>query len=170
MADRTLVVDHLKFSYEGLFNAEELYAVISTFFFEKGWDWNEKINQEQVTPNGKQIRLVFTPWKSSTDYYKLKVEIHLQMLDVRDVEIEQNGKNLQVQHGQIRMLIDGFIMSDRAGKWTGSPFYWFVGFMIEKYFFNRHVAKLEAWIKSDIDDLYTKIKNYLNVFKYTYRT
>ncbi len=170
MADRTLVVDHLKFSYEGFFNTDELYAVISTFFFEKGWDWYEKINQEQVTSNGKQIRLVLMPWKSSTDYYKLKVEIHLQMLDVRDVEVEQNGKKMNVQHGQVRMVIDGFVMSDRSGKWTGQPLYWFLSFMIEKYFFNRHFAKLEAWLRSDVDDVYTKVKTYLNVFKYTYRT
>ncbi len=168
MAERTLVIDHLKFSYEGFFNADELYAVISTFFFEKGWDWYEKINQEQVTSNGKQIRLVFLPWKSSTDYYKLKVEINLQMLDVRDVEVEKNGKKLMVQHGQIRMVIDGFVVSDRKNKWTNTPLNWFLSFMFERYFFSRHYAKLEAWLKSDVDDLYNKIKNYLNVCKYTY--
>ena len=50
MVERVLIVDHLKFSYEGLFNASELYSLISGWFFEKGWDWYEKMNDEIITP------------------------------------------------------------------------------------------------------------------------
>ena len=46
MSERTLVVDHLKFHYEGLCNIGELYTFISTWFYEKGWDWYEKLNEE----------------------------------------------------------------------------------------------------------------------------
>ena len=53
MGERRLVVDQLKLSYEGLFNAAELYTVLSSWFFEKGWDWMETMNQEAVTADGK---------------------------------------------------------------------------------------------------------------------
>ena len=42
MPERYLVIDRLKLSYEGLFNADELYSLIAQFFYEKGWDWYEK--------------------------------------------------------------------------------------------------------------------------------
>ena len=32
MGERKLVIDHLKFSYEGLFNVSEFYALISSWF------------------------------------------------------------------------------------------------------------------------------------------
>ncbi len=169
MAERTLVVDHLKLGYEGLFNASELYNLVAGFFYEKGWDWYEKMNQELVTPTGKQIKLVLEPWKSSSDYYKLTVRIKINMIDVKEVEVEQNGQKLRLHHGVVRITFDGYVMSDRFGKWTSEPLWWFMSYMIEKYFFRTHYEKFETWIKSDIDDLHQKIKTYLNVFKYTYQ-
>ena len=168
MAERTLVIDHLKFSYEGLFSAPELYNLISGWFFEKGWDWYERMNEEIITSSGKQIRLVLEPWKSSSDYYKLIIVIHLNMIDVKEIEVEQNGEKLKLNHGVVRITFDGYVVSDRKGKWNKKPFYWFFSQILERYFFRHHYEKLETWVKSDVDDLYHKIKDYLNVFKYTY--
>lgn len=171
MAERTLVVDRLKFSYEGLFSASELYNLIATFFFEKGWDWYEKMNQEIITTSGKQIKIVLEPWKSSSDYYKLIIAIKLIMTDVREVEVEEKGEKIRVNHGIVHITFDGYVVSDRKGKWTvkEKPFYWFLSVVLDKYFFRHHFEKLQAWVTSDVDDLYAKIKNYLNVFNYTYR-
>lgn len=172
MGERRLVVDHLKFSYEGLFNLAEFYTVISSWFFEKGWDWMEKMNQEQITPEGKQVRIIFEPWKSSSEFYRISMIIKLHLIDVKDVEIEHKGETLRLSQGLIRITFDGFVVSDRTGKWVSKerPFYWFLTLVLEKYFFRDHLGKLETWIKSDVDDLHQKIKTYLNVFKYTYQT
>ena len=167
--ERYLIIDHLKFSYEGLFNASELYNVISTWFFEKGWDWYEKMNQEQITATGKQIWIELEPWKSSTDYYKLIMHIKINMIDIKEVEVEHNGEALRLNQGNVKITFDGYVLSDRKNKWAQKPLYWFLSIVFEKYFFRNHVEKLETWLKSDVDDLYHKIKNYLNVFKYTYQ-
>jgi len=169
MPERTLVVDHLKFSYEGLFNAAELYNVISTFFFEKGWDWYEKLNQEQITPEGKQVNIVFEPWKNVSDYYKLVTKIVFNLTDLKEVEVEHEGKTIRLNQGMVKITFDGYVIGDRKKKWT-KPFFWFLTVILEKYFFHEHLAKFETWIKSDIDDLLYKIKTYLNVYKYTYQT
>ncbi|MEK6905624.1 MAG: hypothetical protein AABX24_04450, partial [Nanoarchaeota archaeon] len=79
MAERYLVIDRLKLSYEGLFNADELHELISSFFYEKGYDWYEKMNQVIVTPSGKQIHMILEPWKNITDYYKLIVSIKINI-------------------------------------------------------------------------------------------
>lgn len=169
MGERHLIIDHLKFSYEGLFNASELYDLISGWFYEKSWDWYERINQEQVTSTGKQIRIVLEPWKSVSDYYKLIIHCKIHMADVKEVEVEHNGEKLKLNQGVIKMTFDGYVVSDRKGQWKDKPLWWFLSFVLEKYFFREHFLKFETWLKSDVDDLYHKIKNYLNVFKYTYQ-
>lgn len=172
MGERRLVVDQLKFSYEGLFNAGELFTIISSWFYEKGWDWLETMNQESVTAEGKHVRVILDPWKSSSEFYKITMHIKLHMMDLKDVEVEHQGETLRLNQGVVKMVIDGYVISDRTGKWISKekPFYWFLTILFEKYFFWDHLGKLETWIKSDIDDLHQKIKNYLNVFKYTYQT
>ncbi len=169
MSERRLVIDHLKFSYDGLFNVNELYSVISTWFFEKGYDWHEKMNQELVTADGRQMRLILQPWKSVTNFYKLFINIELNLVDVKEVEVEHNGRALQLSQGKVKMTIDGYVVSDRQDEWTTKPFYWFLTIIGQKYFFRDHFARMEAWLKSDVDDMYNKVKNYLNVMKYTYQ-
>lgn len=169
VGERTIVVDHLKFSYEGLFNLPELYNLISGFFFDKGYDWNEKINQEMITPDGKQIRLVFEPWKNSSDYYKIIIRVKVHCTDVKDVEIEQEGRTLRLNQGLVHILFDAHVMADRHGKWEGKPFLWFLNVFMQKYFFDEHWNTMRDWVASDVDDLHHKIKDYLNVFKYAYQ-
>jgi hypothetical protein len=167
MVERNLIIDHLKFSYEGLFNTAELYSVISSFFFEKGWDWYEKMNQEMITPEGKQIKLVFEPWKNISDYYQIAVKVKVNLTDIKDVEVDLNGKSLKVDQGTIKITFDGYVVSDRKNKWTNKPFTWFLSIIFEKYFFTEHYKRAEDWIKSDVEDLHQQIKTYLNSFKYS---
>ena len=165
MAERTLVVDHLKFSYEGLFNAGELYAIINSFFFEKNYDWHEKLNQEMITSTGKQVYIILDPWKNISDYYMLSTNIKITMTDLKDVEVEHEGQTLKLNQGLLKITYDGYVVSDRKGRWSKKPIYWFLSIIMEKYFYRNHLEKFETWMKSDIEDLMYKIKAYLNVYK-----
>ncbi len=168
MPERYLVIDRLKLSYEGLFNADELYSLIAQFFYEKGWDWYEKMNQSVATPSGKHIRMVLEPWKNISDYHKLVAAIKINIVDLKNTDVEYRGKTLRTNQGAVHVVIDGYVVSDRKGKWSEKPIYWFMGILFEKYFFHNHYQKAEIWIKSDIEELHQKIKSYLNSFKYTY--
>ncbi|HLC52328.1 MAG TPA: hypothetical protein VJI98_03750 [Candidatus Nanoarchaeia archaeon] len=167
--EKHLVIDHVKFSYEGLFNPAELYNVVAQWFYDKGWDWWEKKNQEMSLPSGKQIYLILEPWKSVSDYYKLQLKLKIIMIDMKEVEVEHDGKPVKLMQGVVRMTIDGWLLSDREKKWNNQPILWFLSFVLEKYFFKRHFEKFVTWLKSDADDVYTHVKNYLNTFKYTYQ-
>ena len=168
MADRHLVVDHLKIGYEGVFNADELYGVIANFFYERGWDWYEKLNEARNLPSGRQIYIELEPWKNISDFYKIAVIIKLIITDVKEVEIEKDGRIIRTNQGIIKITIDGFVISDRSGKWHEKPLRWFLGIILEQYFFSNHYEKAESWIRSDVEDLHQQIKNYLNTFKYSY--
>ena len=170
MADRNIVLDHLKFSYEGLFNASELYALIPEFFYNRNWDWHERMNEEIITPEGKQVRLVFEPWKNASDYYKIKVKIKMNFIDINDVEVEHQNETLQLSKGLIRMTFDAYVINDRKSLWGKNPFYWLLTVLFEKYFFKQNYQRFEHWVKHDIDELLYKIKSYLNTYKYIYQT
>jgi len=167
--ERYLVIDHLKLTYEGLSNAAELFSLIQEWFYEKGWDWHEKTNQEITTPEGKQLHLILEPYKNVSDYYRLMVKITLNISNLKEVEVELDSKTVKSQQGVIRMIIDGYVLSDRKRQWDRRPFYWFLALVLEKYFYRDHFKQFEAWLRDDIDDLYDQIKSYLNAYKYTYQ-
>jgi len=168
MAERYLIVDRLKLSHEGLFNADELHALISSFFYEKGYDWYEKMNQAINTPSGRQIRMILEPWKNITDYYKLIVSININISDLKDVEVKSNTTTIRTNQGTLRIIFDGYVLSDRKHKWSRKPLYWFMSILFEKYFFRQHYARAESWLKHDVEELHQKIKAYLNSFSHAY--
>jgi len=170
MTERHLIVDQLKLSYEGLFDLAELYRLIDGWFYDKGWDKYEHINQEQITPDGRQIRLVLEPWKSITDYFKLIIRIKANFTNVKDVEVEKDGRQIKVNQGEIKITFDGYVVSDRRGLWNDKPFYWFISILFNKYVFKEHYNKSERWLLSDVDELYQKIKSFLNVYRYSHST
>ena len=168
MVERYLVVDRLKLSYEGLFNLDELHNLISSFFYEKGYDWYEKMNQVIVTPQGRQMHIILEPWKNISDYYKLIVSIKINVADLKEVEVQADKSVIRTGQGSLRMIFDGYVISDRKNKWGEKPLYWFMSMMFEKYFFKEHYQKAETWLKSDVEDLHNKIKSYLNSFTHAY--
>lgn len=170
MTERTLVVDQLKFSYEGLFSASELYKLIDGWFYEKGWDKKELLNQELVTPNGRQMKLILEPWKTITDYFKLHMSIKLHMHDVKDVEIEKDGQKIKINQGEVKIIFNGYVLSDSNGVWNQKPFFWFLSILFNKYFFKDNYNRAERWVLSDVDDLYQKVKSFLNVNRYKFET
>ncbi|MAF13800.1 MAG: hypothetical protein CMI53_02835 [Parcubacteria group bacterium] len=170
MTERTLVVDQLKFSYEGLFDTAELYKLIDGWFYEKGWDKRELMNEELVTPAGRQIRIVLEPWKTISDYFKLFMQVKLNIHDVKDVEIEKQGQKIKINQGEIKIIFNGYVLSDASGEWNQKPFWWFLSILANKYLFKENYGRAERWILSDVDDLYQKIKSFLNVYKYQFET
>ena len=172
MSDRTIVLDHLKFSYEGLFNIAEFYSIIPEFFYNRNWDWHEKMNEELITPEGKQIRLIFEPWKNAGDYYKIKVRIKLNVTNLKEVEVEHEGETLRLNQGLIRMTFDAFVINDRKDLWhlKNKPFYWFLTVIFDRYLFKHNFNKFERWVKHDVDELLYKLKSFLNTHKYIYQT
>jgi hypothetical protein len=168
MAERYIVVDRLKLSYEGLFNADELHSLISSFFYEKGYDWYEKMNQVIVTPSGKQIRMILEPWKNISDYYRFIVSIRINIIDLKNAEVKLDKTTVKTNQGTLNIIFNGYVISDRKNKWSEKPLFWFMSIMFEKYFFKEHYQKAETWLKSDVEDLHHKIKGYLNSFTHAY--
>ncbi len=168
MVERYLVVDRLKLTHEGLFNLDELHNLISSFFYEKGYDWYERMNQVIVTPTGKQVRIILEPWKNISDYYKLIVSIKMNIIDLKDVDVQAEKTVVRTGQGILHMIIDGYVISDRKNKWSQKPLYWFMSILFEKYFFKEHYGKAERWLKSDVEDLHSKIKTYLNSLTHAY--
>ncbi|MBT4538678.1 hypothetical protein HOI26_02105 [Candidatus Woesearchaeota archaeon] len=168
MAERTLIVDHLKLRYEGLFNTAELYNMIGAYFFENGYNWSEPYNQEKATSEGRQIEMVLEPNKSVSDFYKFVVRIKINGTDIRAVEVEHEDKAVQLDHGVLHLTFDGYLVADRKGKWKDKPWKYFLGLALSKYFYKNKDDKFSKLLEQNIAEIHQLIKNYLNMVNYTY--
>ncbi|HIH38606.1 hypothetical protein J4460_01385 [Candidatus Woesearchaeota archaeon] len=166
MAERTLVVDHMRLMYEGLFDVEELYAMIQEWFREKGYDKREDKNYETVTPTGKYVELVLEPWKKITDYAKFVVKIRMVMEDVKKVDIEREGLKVTVNQGKVSMIFDAWFETDYENRWESKPEFFFIRTMFDRFIFVPYTERFKARLLEDVNQLYGNIKGFLNLYRY----
>lgn len=166
MSEKKLIIDQVKFVYEGLFDLNGFYRLIDSFFYEKNWDKNEKMNWEAVTPTGKHIRLEYFPFKNVTDYYQNHIKMRVNFIDVVKVEVEKDGAKIKLDKGKVSIIFDCYVLSDRYDKWTKTPFLWFIRTIIDKYVFKDHFLKMQRWLISDFEELHTQVKSFFNVYRH----
>jgi len=170
MAEKKLVIDQLRLNYEGLFDIPEMYKMIDGWFYEKGYDKYEKKNEEQVLPTGKEIIIDLRPWKKITDYAKNEIRIRIFMHHVKEIDIEKEGAKVTMHQGQIQMIFDGYLETDYENKWENKPIYFFLRTLFDKYIYKGYTSKFEDRLVNDVHDIHTRIKSFLNVYRYTSST
>jgi hypothetical protein len=168
MAERRLVVDHMKLSYEGLFSVHELYTLIDRWFREKGFDKREMRNQEHVKPDGKYIELELQPWKKITDYARHVIKVNITMLRIKDVVVEQEGKRHKLQSGRVNITFDGYLDTDYEDRWEQKPFYFFLRTLFDKFVYRTYSAEFEDLLVENVTQLQQAIKSFLNLYRYSF--
>ncbi len=166
MAEREIVVDKQRLSYEGLFNVLDLYNLINEWLEEKGYDKREIQNFENVSPQGKYIELLMQPWKKITDYAKIEIRMRIIMSEVKEVDIEKDGARVRLNQGKVQMVFDAMLTTDYENRWEGKPVYFLTRELFNKYFYKPfHDWDIHV-VKGDYNQLISLIKSYLNLYRY----
>ena len=97
MGQLKLIVDHETIEYSGPFSANDLFKMIDSFFFEKGFDKKQDKDFEQNTANGKSIEWQISPWKRITDYIRYIIKIRILGYDIVKTETVIDGKKRKVE-------------------------------------------------------------------------
>jgi len=165
MAEREVIVDKVRLSYEGLFSVTELYKLIDSFFRDRGYDKRERRNIENVRADGKYIELELEPWKKITDYAANIIKLRLIISNVTDVEVKKDNVTVKLNKGKIQMVFDAYLETDYEGRWEGKPLFYFLRTVFNKFVFHSYTEGYAANVLSDFNELYSKIKGYLNPYK-----
>ncbi|MFH1398525.1 MAG: hypothetical protein ABIG95_00245 [Candidatus Woesearchaeota archaeon] len=166
MVETQIIVDGESISYEGLFDAHELFMLIDSFFQEKHWDKREIQSMEKVEPDGKYIELELQPYKKITDYVRYVVRIFIRMYNVTEVEIEKDGHKIKQNKGKIQIVFDGFMETDYEGRWEAKPMYIFIRTVFDKFIYKVYTGKFEAGLVDVVNTLKAQVKGFLNLYRY----
>ena len=166
MAERVLVVDHLKLNYEGIFNVTELYQIVDTYLRDKGFDKKEVRNMEIIRPEGKYIEIELEPWKKITDYAKHVLKIRIRMLHVKEIKVQRENYTVKLNKGRVNITFDGFLETDYEHRWEQKPFYFFLRTMFDKFVYPGYTRQWEGILKENVYQLHSTLKTFLNLYRY----
>jgi hypothetical protein len=166
MVERKIIIDETDITYEGIFEMKEIYALIDDFLKNKNYDKMEKVNRETVTATGKEIYYILTPFMAFSDYARKIMKIDFTAKEVKDVEVEIDGKKRQMQQGKVKILLSGIMETDYEGRWEQTAFYYFIRTMFNKYVYRPYTEDFEGQVKGDVMALKEQIGGLLNLYKY----
>ncbi len=166
MPEQRLIIDHLRLGYEGIFNITELYQLIDQFFKEKGFDKKELRNVEMVKPDGKYIEIELMPWKKITDYARHIIRVEMKLFNVKEVEIERDGRKVRMNTGRVNFVIDAYLQTDWESKWETRPLYFFIRTMVDKFIYKSYTNLYEGLLVETTNQLYSLLKSFLNLYRY----
>jgi len=166
MAERRLIVDHLKLTYEGLFDVTELYQVIDTWLRERGFDKRDVRQREHATKDAKYIEMELQPWKKITDYARHVIKMELKMSGIKDVEVEMNSHKTRLNRGKVSIIFDGYLDTDYEHKWEQKPMLFVLRTIFDKWIYKSYMSNWESELVESVNQLYSTIKGFLNLYSY----
>ncbi len=166
MAERELVVDHEKLTYEGVFLVKDLVKLFYEWCDNKGYFPVETRHVETVKEGAKHVEIDFEPFKKVTDFSKNLFRIKLLCSEIKDVVVEEEGKKKKLNQGKIQLIFSAWLETDYESRWETKPIFYVLRTFFEKYIYGRFVAGYHAAIRRDINELIDSYKGYLNLYKY----
>ena len=170
MAERRLVVDHMRLKYQGMFDLFEFYKLIDNWFREKAFDKRELRNQEIVRPDGKYVELILMPWKKISDYARHVIRIELRVFKLKEVVVERDGNRVKMNEGRVDIILDGYLDTDHEDRWEQKPFYFFMRTLFDKFVYRTYSTQYEELLVENVSQLHTLMKSFLNLYKYEFGT
>jgi len=154
------------FTYKGLINVKELYALIDKWFKDHGYEKNELWNFEEVYEDGKQITLKLEPYRKISDYAKITIRMTVHLRKLQEVIVEKKDLKLKLMKGDARFVFDTFIVTDYEGHWETKPFYFFVKTIAEKFLYKSYIDRYEEVLLRDKDMIKRELKSFLNMQRF----
>ncbi len=150
--------------YIGLYDFNALYTMMAEWLKQRGFWYRETKYKHTGDPTGAEVELTLEAERKITDYYKYDITIEFHIWDMRNVELNVEGKKKVMQHGRMYINLNAEMTLDWQGRWSKTSFTKFL-----RDFYNKHIIKetIEgAWydtLQFRLYKLQNLIKEYLDM-------
>jgi hypothetical protein len=165
MAGEKSVIFSSNVKYVGVFNFRNLYSFM--------YDWLEQETQldfimeekyeEKIKGPEKDVIIKWTGDKKLTDYFKYTFKMEIVIRQLKNVEINQDGKKIKTNEGSVQLKVKGILHRDYEGKFEKSGFLKFIRSVYEKWIISSRVDEMEGKLSGDCDEFLAQAKAYLDI-------
>ena len=152
-----------KIKQTGYWNYKDLYNFCFNWLKDEGYKLKEKEYTEKITSFGKEIILKWEASKKITDYFKHVIEVKWHILGMKDAEVEQEGKKIATNKGEVGIEIKATLVRDYENRWEDRPFYKFLRGVYEKYIIRATREEYEGDLEDKAKEYLKEIKAFLNL-------
>ena len=153
-----------KVKYDGIFSFSSFYKFCYDYLTEEfGFYIAESKYAEKLTGDAKEIKIEWEGNKKITDYFKYSIKVDFNIIGLKNVEIQKEGKKIQANKGLVEISIKGILVSDYDGKYDTSPTLRFFRGVYEKWIIPSTIEQFEEKLISHCDKFLGEAKAYLDL-------
>ena len=162
MAEKDKIFES-KIKQTGIFDFKETYRFAYTWLVDNGYDVMENVYSEKVAGGAKEIEIEWVAERKVSDYFKFEIKANWRILAMTDVEVEENGKKVKMNKGQVEIKAKGTLIKDWEAKWEGQPIWKFFRGVYDKYIIRARIEQYEGKIFGEADEFLSQIKSFLAI-------
>jgi hypothetical protein len=152
-----------KVKQTGIFDFKELYRFTYSWLVDEGYLVTEKTYSEKITPGGKEIEIAWEAKRKISDYFRFIIKASWRILGMTSVEVEENGKKIKLDKGQVEIKIEATIEKDYEHRWENNAFTKFLRGAYDKYIIRGRIDQYEGKIFLEADEFIAQIKSFLAI-------
>lgn len=152
-----------KVKQTGIFDFKELYRFTYTWLVDEGYLLTEKTYSEKITPGGKEIEIVWEATRKISDYFRFALKVSWRILGMTSVEVEENGKKLKMDKGQVEIAVAATLEKDYEHRWENNAFTKFLRGVYDRYIIRGRIDQYEGKIFMEADEFLTQVKSFLAI-------
>lgn len=152
-----------KVKQTGVFNFKELYSFVYDYLIEDGYDLTEKTYSEKVTGDSKMIEIKWEANKKVSDYFKFQIKLDWQIIGMKEVDVDREGKKVKTNSGSIEIKFSGVLIKDYENRWEDNPVYKFLRGVYDRYIIRNRIEQFEQKLIGEIIDTLNQCKSFLVV-------
>ena len=162
MAEQNSVLKQV-IKQKGYWNFSDLYNFCFDFLKDEGFSIKETQYTEKISAAGKEIIIEWEASKDVTDYFKNLIKVKWHILNMKDAEVERDGKKETTNKGEVKFTIEALLEKDPENVWEKRPFYKFMRSIYEKYIIRTTIDQYEDRLKDIIQRYIGEIKSFLQL-------
>jgi hypothetical protein len=162
MALKSTVVK-TKIKKKGIFNYKDLYNFTYNWLKDRGYGIKENEYTEKSAGGAKEIQLKWEAGKKVTEYFKNSISVNWHIMQLKDTEIERDGKKEKTNTGDLKLDIKADLVRDYEERWEDKRQWKFLRGIYEKYVIRTTVESYEDRVKEDAVDFVNDVKAYLEL-------
>ena len=152
-----------KLKQKGYWNYTDLYNFCFDWLKDEGYNVKEKEYVEKLSGFGKEIILSWEASKKVTDYFKNVIEVKWHILGMKDAEVEQEGKKVNTNKGEVAITVAATLVRDYEERWEDKPIWKFLRGIYEKYVIRTTVDEYEGNLEDKAKEYLQDIKAFLQI-------
>lgn len=154
-----------KIKYEGVFSLKDFYQFSFDYLTnEKSFeDLTEKSYKEKIKGNEKEVEIEWEDKKEFNDYFRHDIQVKFVVKRLKDVEVQQEGKKVKTQQGEIEIKVKGTVVSDHKGKFDISAFYKTLRSIYENWIIPSTYEQVKEKLIKNCDDYLSQAKAFLDL-------